>query len=192
MKEVRMLWSLIFRVLIVFVGWCAWSFMIYGFGSGMLPLWDHGLAADSDGNVYVGSTMYIHVYSPEGEFLNELDAQTSRGYSFTILNDELHIAHSDKVSVLDLQGNLLRMENYDLLSWHWVSDDYFTAENGTQYKLVNHLGRKAVMMNTADGWTPIVKMPMETYGALLICFALVAFAALSVLSIANQFKNDRF
>ena len=48
------------------------------------------------------------------------------------------------------------------------------------------------MMNTADGWTPIVKMPMETYGALLICFALVAFAALSVLSIANQFKNDRF
>ncbi|MBQ3010568.1 MAG: hypothetical protein IJD81_05215 [Oscillospiraceae bacterium] len=192
MKEVKMLFSLILRVLVVVIGWLAWGYLIYGFGSGALPLWDRGLAADTEGNVYVGSAVYIQVYSPTGEHLREISAQTDRGYQFTILNDELHINLSDSIIVLDTRGIVLRKEDPDPLSWHLLSKDRFTAEDGTQYKLGRDGGRKAIMVKTAEEWTPLVRYPTEPYTKLLTCFALIGLAALSLWSIIDQFKKDKF
>ena len=86
----------------------------------------------------------------------------------------------------------MRKEDPDPLSWHLLSKDRFTAEDGTQYKLGRDGGRKAIMVKTAEEWTPLVRYPTEPYAKLLTCFALIGLAALSLWSIVDQFKKDKF
>ena len=192
MKEVNMLFSLILRVLVVVIGWLAWGYLIYAFGAGIIPLWENGLAVDSHENVYVGSKKHIQVYSPTGEHLREISAQTDSGYQFKILGDELHINCGETVFVLDLQGNVLRSEEPDSVSWYSFAKDYCTAEDGTQYKIGSYIARKAILVKNENKWMPLVQYPTKPYTQLLICFGLLGLAALSTLSIAYQFKHDKF
>lgn len=192
MKELKMVMSLILRVLIVVIGWGSFMYLIYGFGSGTIPLWDRGVAVDSEGNLYIGSAVYIQVYSPTGEPLQKIYAQTDAGYCFTIAHDELFINQGERVVVLDLNGNILRNEEVDNLFWYSISPNSYTTEEGTKYKIGIHAARKTIMQDTVDGWIPILKMPMECLSTLLICFSFISFAALSVLSIIYQFKKNLF
>ena len=192
MKEIRMLFSLVLRVFIVLAGWCAIFYLIYGLGSGHILLWDLGIAADSNGNVYVGNTKYIHVYSFNGEKSHEIYAQTDSHYSFTIRNDELYIKCAGEVIVLDLQGSVIRYEDVDNIFWYRVSANTYTSDDGTQYKLTNMMGRKAIMVNSHDEWDVIAKMPMQNYCIILLCFVFISLAAISVMSIIYQFRKDKF
>ena len=192
MKEVRMLFSLILRVLIFVIGFGAWMYLVYGLASGTIPLWDRGLAVDSKGNVYVGSKMYIQVYSASGEQRNKFYAQTETGYRFTIRSDELYVNQGEYVVVLDLNGNKLRTEDIDSVLWNQLSLNTCIAENGVRYKISMHDARKSIMRETDEGWVTIVQMPIEVCYTLLLCFVCIGIAAISALSIIYQFKRDLF
>ncbi len=66
----------------------------------------NGFAVDEDSNLYLGKASCIEVLRPDGEVLRNLSSYTSRGYKFTITEDQtMKISTGDYLYQTDLLGN---------------------------------------------------------------------------------------
>ena len=65
-----------------------------------------GFAVDAEGCVYVGREAQICVYRDDNQ-IRTINAQTSRGYAFTIEDDTIFLDTGSQTYRIDLQGNVV-------------------------------------------------------------------------------------
>ena len=98
-----------------------------------------GIAADSQGNVYIGQKHDILKLSPEGEQLAVIYAGTGRGWGFTVIDDRLLIEYGDGYALMDTDGVLLKtisLEEMSTVEFPYetiLHQHSFTAADGTKY-----------------------------------------------------------
>ena len=147
-KDKRVVWFL-----------ALFAFMIVAFFTGMQTLVSgfpafYGFAVDSDANVYVGRDSWIHVYQGDRE-IRKLSAQTSRGYTFALENNEILLYNGVSYYCMDLQGEVLeRMEEVDLDTRSQLRNPNtrFTAADSTRYHMTGSLlhGKRIWNLETGE------------------------------------------
>lgn len=79
-----------------------------------------GFAVDNNGLLYVGENFKINVYD-NGEFVDTI-YKTTGGYRFTIQDEKICLATSDKVKIMGLSGDVIK--EYDDNDWTLDSEYY--------------------------------------------------------------------
>lgn len=157
-------------------------------GAGVVNISVKCFAADSDGNLYVGLTEQILVYSDERVLIRSFSSKTSRDYIFTINeNDTILLTTSSQNYMMDLHGNLLKYEENDPMHQYPELQDsrtQFEDVNGNWYKITDVLG-----------WTKIVKNDsIVVYQITTLSFLVkisLYFAVISFLFSVRKMINTR-
>lgn len=77
---------------------------------GVIHIGNHGVSVDSRGNVYIGLDKEIRVVDTTGQTIHRISPQTSKGYSFSIRDDQILIDNYIDFYILNLDGEVLRKE----------------------------------------------------------------------------------
>lgn len=119
--------------------------------SGAVNLSIHSFAVDTNHRLYVGTENKILVYQ-NGELVNTINPHTSKGYMFTICEDEtIMLAAPSKVYIMDLKGDIVReYEDFNMYNKLKTKRNSFTASNGDEYRKVGALGRTRIIKNNQD------------------------------------------
>lgn len=130
--------------------------------SGHVSISYSGFAIDSSDNLYVGKESKIEKYH-DGVFIETINPKTSRGYAFTILdNDTILLSTASTVYTLDLDGNVIsEREDFGTKTFNSLQHQKkFTAANGKTYFLKSSFGRKQIVSEDGD---VIYNMPVKDY-----------------------------
>jgi len=198
MKEIRMLLSIVIRVVLIIIGSITNFIYMEALGNGSIPEWHMDIAVDANENIYIGNTSYIQVYSPNGSELHRISARTSRGYYFTIYEERIYLGTGGTIYILDLEGS--EIERHDEYGENAFSTDFlkdfraklFVDDEGTVYQIRNNLGRKAVVAGYGTESEVILQMPMKDYRVHFISRILLLLSLLSVGSIIYQISRNKF
>jgi len=124
-----------------------------------------GFALDSAGNIYLGKDGgTIQVVDPSGAELRRFSATTSRGYNFTIKDDQVLVSHWPYIVTLDLYGNEITREDLtdiDYSLFPKYSKYKFTDADGTLYRIKLLQFRTKIYRCTENGEVCIFKMPLR-------------------------------
>jgi len=145
--------------------------------SGTVCISYHGFAIDDDKNLYLGKDSVIQVIGHNGEIVREINPNTSRGYHFTIVEDNtLKISTGDYLYTTDLSGKVdSKKEIFDYKDDAFIreSKHRFVASDGTEYVMKNHLFRTMIYRLDGNQNTVIYKMPVLDYIAKLSFYAMI-------------------
>lgn len=116
----------------------------------LVPLTFNGFGVDSAGKLYIGRGHHIEVWE-DGTQINNIRKGTSRGYAFTISEDDtILLASGNSVLIMDLDGTTAlkrweesRKETYNELSNRRV----FTAVTGVKYHADRIYGRLTILQD---------------------------------------------
>lgn len=141
-----------------------------------------GFAVDNDRNLYIGKSD-IEVLDSEGKVINKIDPMTSRGYKFTInQNNEILISTGDYLYRKDLFGQLIEKNTIsnradDLLSG---SSRYkYTANDGTKYVMKIHFFRTNIYRIEGQEKISVYKMPLLDFFVRLLSY--IVYSSLAVM-----------
>ncbi|MBQ9994118.1 MAG: hypothetical protein IJP17_05345 [Clostridia bacterium] len=144
--------------------------------SGAVSISYSGFALDSAGVLYIGTDTKIEKYYG-GEMIGAINPQTSRGYAFTIQNDDtILLSTASTVYTLDLSGNVLdKQEDVGTRTFNELqkSKRYFITQDNREYVMKSQLGRTII---SSDG-DIIYQMPMMDY-VVKIALVLVGLSCL--------------
>lgn len=121
-----------------------------------------GFAVDSCGIVFIGKDSIIEKYF-DGKKIAELDPKTSRGYAFTIQNDNIILSTGSFVYTLDLDGKELGREadiETKVFNGLQKQKKFFVTNEGDQYYFKSVLGRAQVIDESGN---VLYKMPFLDY-----------------------------
>lgn len=79
------------------------AFSLFSVATGRADIVISGIAADSDGRVYVGCDKGIEIYE-KSELIRRVSIPTSRGYKFTIVNDRIILSDGDYIYTINSNG----------------------------------------------------------------------------------------
>lgn len=142
-----------------------------------------GIAADTDGNVYVGEKRWIGVYKNNEKVRQIIGNEGGRYYEFTIIEDQIHLwGTTNHRKVLDLNGIEIQ-EHYEMRHGPVFIDKEkreYMAEDGRFYELENGLLKRAkVTCYYPDGSEEIkFQMPLGLYLTKLAFFVYLSALAL--------------
>ena len=150
--------------------------------SGKVCISYKGFAVDDDRNLYIGKDN-IEVLNSEGKLINKIDPMTSRGYKFTIdQNNELLISTGDYLYKKDLFGKLIEKKTIsnltgDLLSG--FSRYKYTANDGTKYVMKMHFFRTNIYRMEGQVKISVYKMPLLDYFVRLLSY--IVYGSMAVI-----------
>ena len=119
-----------------------------------------GFAIDSNDNIYVGKDAKIDVYNPNGEWIREINTITTRGYRFTIQDDQILLDASTHLLTFDLNGNLISKKEISESVLSTLGRRRFVTESGVVYTMENRFFRTSIFRNEGDQKIEVYKMPM--------------------------------
>ena len=121
--------------------------------SGGTPISIPCFSADSQGRIYVGHQRKIEVYD-NGLLVRTINPKTSRGYMFTILeNDTILLSTSTVVYSMDLMGNVISSwedQGADTYNQLQYGKTRYESSRGDVYKLESVFGRTRIVKNGID------------------------------------------
>ena len=155
-----------------------------------------GFAVDEDRNLYIGMDHAIAVYDSHGKEFREVELPTSRGYKFTISdNNEIIIYTGENFYIADLCGEVrqvLPVTDENRRNAPEMSYRSFTAADGTKYVMKSWLFRPAVYRLDDEQKVMIYEMPDVDYCAKLIDMAvLIGLFAVCITAAFSSFKTKK-
>lgn len=167
-------------------------FSFFGVTVGWFDISFYGFAVDSNDNVYVGLSNGKIVKYKDGFSFETISAMTSRGYEFTILEDDTIYLISSKVYLLDLNGNVLEeLKSTGSLYEYRENKAEFVKKDGTVYKQVFNFGRTKIIKETDDGNKIVYLMPLSDYCVKLYITVFSVFIFAAVLFICIRFTKNQ-
>jgi len=125
-----------------------------------------GFAVDSSGKLYIGKEEWIDVYEND-ELVNKITTMTSRGYVFTIQEDDTILLASGTtiLHIIDLNGNIIDEKKADSVQTFYSLSrkKEFVAKNGNRYFLEKSWGRIKILKVDENVTEIIYKMPLLDY-----------------------------
>ncbi len=165
-------------------------FSFFGVTVGWFDISFYGFAVDSNDNVYVGLSNGKIVKYKDGFSFETISVMTSRGYEFTILEDDTIYLISSKVYLLDLNGNVLEeLKSTGSLYEYRENKAEFVKKDGTVYKQVFNFGRTKIIKETDDGNKVVYLMPLSDYCVKLYITVFSIFIFTAVLFICIRFRK---
>lgn len=144
------LWSekrnlLIFLVFYVNIIAFLLGFSLFSVATGKANIIINGIAVDSKGFVYVGYDRKINVYN-NSELVKKISIPTSRGYGFTIDNDNILLSTGDYTYLMNLDGTVLdkQLDSYEN---HVYSKYSFKNTVGDSFKVKSILFKTQIVKN---------------------------------------------
>ncbi len=178
MNNMKVSKMLIFYLILVFPVFFTCLILII---SGTVSMFYSGFAVDSSGVLYIGKETKIEKYY-DGKMIGTISPQTSRGYAFTIQNDDtILLSTASTVYKMDLLGNVLdKQEDTGTKTFNKLqrSKNTFISQNNRKYIMKSRFGR-TVIYSEKD---IIYKMPMLDY-VVKIAFLFVILSALIIVPI---------
>lgn len=125
----------------------------------LVPLTFNGFGVDSVGRLYVARGHHIEVWE-NGEQVHTIRKGTSRGYQFTVLEDDtLMVASGNSVMIMNLEGTefLDSWEEEDKKTYDDLAERrVFTAVTGERYRIGRLHGRMVILR----GETVVYREPL--------------------------------
>ena len=149
----------------------AYSVTIVGLLSNKFDISYQGFAVDNEENFYLGFYSGKIKKINDGKVLKTISAQTSRGYDFTITeNDTLYITCGDVAYFVDLDGNILEKitDNIQPFYKYRYNKSVFVASDGTKYERKINFGKTKFIKHQDQQEITVYEMPLEDYLAKLI------------------------
>ena len=176
--------SKIYYFIIWFVG--AVCFILMNIGN--VSITYSGFGVDSAGVLYVGKEGVIEKYDGN-KMIGEISPQTSRGYAFTIKEDDsILLSTADMVYKLDLSGKVL--DEWEDEGTSTFNDlQYirkFVGKDGRQYTMKLHFGRTIIY----SGEDVIYKMPMLDYIVRILWYSCFVGAFVLAIALFIQWLKD--
>ena len=163
--------------------------------------YDYGFCFDSEENLYLGKDDGINVISKDGELIRVISSRTSRGYEFTIYENNILLKTGSAFYTLDLYGEeILKTENpseaekklFDkLFEYH-----KFTSSDGTVYKMTR---LRTTVYKIGENGEKIVfyEMPAYDFVVKMLFFGCFIFSAICIpiivvkwIKISNKSKSE--
>lgn len=121
-----------------------WIFL-FSVATGKANIIINGIAVDSKGFVYVGYDRKINVYN-NSELVKKISIPTSRGYGFTIDNDNILLSTGDYTYLMNLDGTVLdkQLDSYEN---HVYSKYSFKNTVGDSFKVKSILFKTQIVKN---------------------------------------------
>ena len=156
----------------------------------LVPLTFNGFGVDSAGKLYVGRGHHIEVWE-DGTQINNIRKGTSRGYTFTILEDDtILLASGNSVMIMDLDGKtaLKRWEESHKETYNELSNKrVFSAVTGVQYHVDRIYGRLTIM----QGETMIYQESLwDCFFTWLSLISFPCFVASCLIANVTKQRND--
>ena len=135
-----------------------------------------GFAVDASDRLYVGVQEEIRVYD-NGELAYVISPQTSKGYAFTITEDDQILLSTSSITYrMSLSGDILEKNEEDSVSLYnelnWGKKQFVSA-SGDEYRMKSYLG-----------WTRIIKNGEErVYRISVLSFAVKCLLAACMIAI---------
>lgn len=140
----------------------------------------YGFAIDSDGNIYLGKSSTIQVVDRSGMEIRSIRSMTSRGYNFTIIDDQIYLDTAAHYYIMDLYGNILdegegTEENESrfpkINSLGFIDASRFTDSAGNRYIMRTRFLRTVIYQYHDGIRTEIYQMPLFDYFTRLLLIA---------------------
>lgn len=174
--------TILFLVISLSVYWIAVMCVVLG----KVNISYQGFAIDSKNNIYIGYDSGVIKKYKGKNLIGTISAQTSRGYDFTILeNDTIYVDCGDKVHYIDLNGNVLETITKDFPKFTDLrpSTKEFISTEGTIYRLENSFGRTKIVEHSNTQKKIVYEMPLfdflvkilVSYGTLLFMITVIVF-----------------
>ena len=124
------------------------GFSLFSVATGKANIVLNGIAVDSKGVVYIGYDKSIEVYN-ESKFIKKIPIPTSRGYEFTIDDDNIVFFTGEYIYLLSLDGKVIdkKLDSYEN---HVYSKNTFKSESGDVYKIESVLLKTKVIKNNNE------------------------------------------
>ncbi len=155
---------------------------------GIVSITYSGFGVDSLGVLYVGKENTIEKYK-DGKMIGKISPQTSRGYAFTIQEDDtILLSTASIVYKIDHSGKILdEWEDEDTSTFNDVQFiRKFIAKDGRKYVMKSLLGRTVIYCNNDI----IYKMPLLDYIVKILWFSCFLIGFVFVIAfIKERFKN---
>lgn len=139
--------------------------------SGTVSPFYHGFAVDSSGILYIGKDAKIEKYL-DGKMIGSISPQTSRGYAFTIKDDDtILLSTASNVYTLDLLGNVVdEKEDMGTSAYNELQNKKrtFITRYNKKYFMRSQLGRTMIISDQDI----IYQMPVLDYIVKIAIFAL--------------------
>lgn len=146
-------WLIVSAIIAFAVVWLLFMQLNFLQKSGEINFSVHSFAVDSKGDLYVGLTNQIQVYSGD-ELVRTLDPKTIRSYRFLIDEEDLiYLSTYEKVT-MDTNGNILKV-------WSDDTSGQFPSISSNVKKCVGPNG-DVYELRSPLGWTCIVKNGTDT------------------------------
>ena len=182
--------NIIVFLLVVFfsIYWIAIMLVIFG----KINISYQGFAIDSKNNLYIGYGSGIIKKYKDKTLLRTISAQTSRGYDFTILeNDVIYVDCGNRAHYIDSNGTVLKTITKDIPRFTELRPSLkeFLSTNGTLYRLENSFGRTKIVEYSNTKKTIIYEMPLFDFLVkILVGYGTVLFMIIVTLFV---WKNRR-
>ena len=142
--------------------------------TGTVCLSYQGFAIDKSGNIYLGKSGNIEVLDDKGKLIKNISPMTSRGYRFTITeNDEIVISTGNYWYRKDLSNNLLdkgEITTYEDDPLTRVKRYKYISADGSQYVMKMCFFRTNVYKITEENRVSVYQMPLFDYFIRLLSF----------------------
>ena len=124
--------------------------------TGVIVVSYNGFAVDNDGMLYVGKNRKIDVYD-NSEFVKTVYC-TTRGYHFTIQDENLYIATGGQVKIMDLYGRIIEtIEDSTYGEEHRLAKERFLyVTDDARYVATNTFGFYKITKCSNDGGSEVV------------------------------------
>ena len=146
-----------------------------------------GFGVDTRGNLYVGIGHKIDVFE-NGELTHTIRKGTSRGYCFTIQEDDtILLASGNDVFIFDLLGETTLSQWKDSSIKDTLSESkyFYKSHEGDIYRASYPMGRLTIYRNDS----PIYRLPLFDYVVLiLLCISVPCFI-ISICMIRSWIKE---
>lgn len=191
MEKIRKKEKGLLVILIIYINIIAvlLGFSLFSVSTGKASIVLNGIGVDSKGYVYVGHDKRIDVYN-DSEFIKKISIPTSRGYGFTIDNDNILLSTGDYTYLMNLDGEILSKQS-DSYENHIYSENSFRNASGDSFKVKSLLFRTKVVKNgkttvyQISDWDLIAKLFLE------VSVVSVPVVVFGFIKISKRSKRER-
>ena len=176
-KVIPFLWGFV----LIFI----YFFSLFGVLTNKYNISYKGFAVDSTGNIYIGFREGEIKKFKDGKQVSTLFAPTSRGYDFTITeNDTLYIDCGDRAYYIDFEGNIIDEIEGVIPSFSQIRPDrsIFVTNEGVIYEKQFNFGRTKIVKYEEEKET-VYEMPLSNYCIKLIVVIGSLVFLISILSV---------